>query len=231
MSISKYSELETLIKEYEEDIQTIRAERLIMRNYAKVFTLSAASMFERYIKDKCNSFLTDPKLPLESNYPEIIDLRKKNKSKPLVDKMFAKLEGYITNNGLEHLSAEQFYNLFGGSSFEARVAHHYNIILDSQINTLNQRIDGLNLLIETDSKYESDYSRNCEVREILESGSFKDAEVAYLSIKLRRNRVAHDYIDGLSDTFVDIKSFYNIAVLYVIALETAIEELTAVENK
>lgn len=53
----------------------------------------------------------------------------------------------------------------------------------------------------------------------------EDAEKAYLSIKLRRNRVTHDYINGLSDTFADIRKFYNIAVIYVVSLQTAIQDL------
>ena len=56
--------------------------------------------------------------------------------------------------------------------------------------------------------------------------SFDDAEKAFLSLKLRRNRVAHDYINGMTDTFVDIQNFYDIAVIYVVSLEAAIEELT-----
>ncbi len=34
------------------------------------------------------------------------------------------------------------------------------------------------------------------------------------------------YINGLTDTFVDIQKFYDIAVIYVESLEKAIEELT-----
>lgn len=45
-------------------------------------------------------------------------------------------------------------------------------------------------------------------------------------MKLRRNQVAHNYVNGLSDTFNDIQKFYDIAVIYVVALEEAIEKLT-----
>ena len=56
--------------------------------------------------------------------------------------------------------------------------------------------------------------------------SFDNAENAFLSLKLCRNRVAQDYINGITYTFVDIQSSYDIAVIYVVPLEAAIEELT-----
>ncbi len=46
----QYSDLEKLIKEYQEDSGTIRGERLVMINYPKVFVMSAASSFECQIK-------------------------------------------------------------------------------------------------------------------------------------------------------------------------------------
>lgn len=56
--------------------------------------------------------------------------------------------------------------------------------------------------------------------------SFETAEYEFLSLKKRRNDVAHNYIDGLSDTFNDIKKSYYLADIYVTALERTIVELT-----
>lgn len=61
----QYSDLEKLIKEYQEDSGTIRGERLVMINYPKVFVMSAASSFECQIKKRCEDFINNPKLPLD----------------------------------------------------------------------------------------------------------------------------------------------------------------------
>lgn len=222
MSTSQYEELDKLVKEYEMDIEIICSERLIIKNYPKVFIMSAASMFERYIKDACKEFIDNPKLPIDPNYPNI--LRCSRNRKPVVDQMFAKLEGYDAN-GIEHLDAENFYEFFGGSPFEARISQLYSDEKNSKLDSINQNLSVFKTLSNVDDKYIFDYVKNCDLKDELEKSSFKDAENAYLSIKLRRNRVSHDYINGLSDTFADIQKFYNIAVIYVISLEKAIKEL------
>ena len=56
MSNNRYAELDKLIKEYEEDSITVRSERLVMKNYPKVLTMSAASSFEHNIKNACQDF-------------------------------------------------------------------------------------------------------------------------------------------------------------------------------
>ena len=47
MSYIPYSELKRLIDEYKEDSRVLRDDRIVIQNYPKVFTMSAASMFER----------------------------------------------------------------------------------------------------------------------------------------------------------------------------------------
>lgn len=51
-------------------------DRLIMKNYPKVFTMSAASSFEYRLKSCCKDFLDSPNLPLETNYPKVFFYRK-----------------------------------------------------------------------------------------------------------------------------------------------------------
>lgn len=50
MDYPQYKDIEELIKEYEEDFNTIRKERIVMRNYPKVLVMSTASFFECQIK-------------------------------------------------------------------------------------------------------------------------------------------------------------------------------------
>lgn len=223
MGYSQYGDIEKLIKEYEEDFNTIRQERIIMRNYPKVLVISAASFFECQIKKKCEAFINNPKLPIDVNYPKIFAL---SGNKPKVDQMFAKLCAY-ENNGVETLNAKKFYNLFGANKFECDVKLKYNNERLNYISIIDELISNLKPLYEKDEdKYGFDYLKQCELKEELKKCSFTDAEISYLSLKLKRNRLAHDYINGLSDTFEDLRSFYNKAVIYVVSLEKAIIELT-----
>lgn len=219
----QYKDIEKLIKEYEEDFNTIRQERIVMRNYPKVLVMSAASFFECQIKKSCEAFINNPKLPLNVNYKKISAL---NGNKPKVDQMFAKLSGY-EDNGVEILNAKKFYDFFGGSAFECDVKSKYNNEQLSCISIIDGLISDLKPLYEKDENtYGFDYVKQCELKDELEKCSFEDAERSYLYLKLRRNRLAHDYINGLLDTFEDLRSFYNKAVMYVVSLEKAIIELT-----
>lgn len=220
MSNYQYDELDKLIKEYEEDFRTIKSERLIMKNYPKVLAMSAASSFEYQIKNRCQEFLDSPIFPLAS-YPNITALRSR---KPKVDQMFAKLEGY--DDGIEHLNAEKFYDLFGGQVFKSKVEDNFSTGHSATIENITAKISGLSALVGQGEQYDFDYAKQSDLKDMMEQCSFDDAERAYLSLKLRRNRVAHDYINGLSDTFEDIQKFYYQAVIYVVALEASIRELT-----
>lgn len=221
MGNSQYAELDKLIKEYEEDSRTIRSERMVMKNYPKVLIMSAASSFEYNIKNRCQDFYDNPKLPIAQNYPKIQAIKRN----PLVDQMYNKMEAY-NKNGVEYLNANNFYEFFNGQVFKLRVQAIFAIEIQQKIQKMEEQINFLTPLLGTSEQYDSDYAKCCELKNAYERCTFDDAERAFLSLKLRRNRVAHDYINGLTDTFVDIQSFYDIAVIYVVSLETAIEELT-----
>ena len=142
--------------------------------------------------------------------------------------MFAKLKGY-EDNGIECLDAQEFYDLLGGTTFQDTVKQNYESERASTLQHINDTINILSTLLEQNSEneqYAFDYAKYSDLKEQLKCCSFSDAEKSYLNLKLRRNRVAHNYIDGLSDTFEDIQKFYNTAVLYVLALEASIISLT-----
>lgn len=221
MSNSQYAELDKLIKEYEEDSRTIRSERMVMKNYPKVLVMSAASSFEYNIKNRCQDFYDNPKLPIAQNYPKISAIKRN----PIVDQMYNKMEAY-NDNGVEHLNADNFYEFFNGQIFKTRVQGIFSTELQQRIQQMGEQINLLTPLLGTSEQYDSDYAKYCDLKNIYERCSFDDAERAFLSLKLRRNRVAHDYVNGLTDTFVDIQNFYDIAVIYVVSLEAAIVELT-----
>lgn len=226
----KYSELDRLISEYEVDFNTIREDKLIMKNHPKVLVMSIASLFEKQLKITCQNFIDNPIQPLLVAYPEIVVLTHKNPNKPLTDKMFAKLEGYYDTNGSEILNAQKFYNLFGGDGFKNDVERIFNEVRLARLDQVNSVLGSLMNLLDDGVQYEYNYAKQSDLKEKLNVCSFNVAERAYLSLKLRRNRVAHDYINGLSDTFEDIENFYYDAILYIVSLKHAIEKLTIFED-
>lgn len=221
MSNSQYAELDKLIEEYEQDSRTIRSEKMIMKNYPKVLLMSAASSFEYNIKNRCQDFYDNPKLPIAQNYPKIYAIKRSH----IVDQMYNKIEAY-NKNGVEYLSANKFYELFNGQAFKVRVKTIFTMELQQRTQKVEEQINYLTPLLGINDQYDLDYAKCCDLKTAYERCSFDDAEEVFLSLKLRRNRVAHDYLNGLTDTFIDIQNFYNIAVIYVVSLEATIEELT-----
>lgn len=224
MNDSHYQELEILISEYEEDTKLIKSDRLIIKNYPKVFTMSVVSSFERYLKDYLDNFIISASDSLSMTYPCIDALMRKSPRKPIVDKMYAKLEGY-EKEGMEFLDATKFYALFNGDVFKNEVEDIFCTEQRNRIEKAKAMIDNLSPLIETDDRYDNDYAKYTDIKERLDLCNFDKAQDAFLSLKLRRNRVAHNYINGLTDSFEDIRNFYYDAVLFVVALETALGKL------
>ena len=227
MSNSPYYQLDKLIDEYEEDSNVIKSDKLIMVNYPKVFVMTAASTFERQIKNRCHEFITHPVLPLAS-YPNIQSLLNYSirKSIPITDLCYNKFHTYDRNTSVINLDANDFYVLFGGVLFKNSVEHYFMVELTNRLAYYQNIVNELLPLVESKEEYIADYVINDDIRERLTKCNFSLAEKAFLELKLRRNNVAHDYINGLSDTFEDIRDFYLDAVVYVSGVERAIENLT-----
>lgn len=225
MNDSHYQELERLISEYEEDTKLIKSDRLIIKNYPKVFTMSIVSSFEYYLKDYLNEFIVFSAGSISTTYPYIDNLIRNNTGKPIVDKMYAKFESY-EKEGIEFLDATKFYDLFNGDVFKNEVKDNFFTEQRAQIERANIMIDRLSTLIGTDDRYDNDYAKYTDIKERLDLCNFDKAQNAFLSLKLRRNRVAHNYLNGLTDSFEDIRNFYYDAVLFVVALEKALQKLT-----
>ena len=221
MSNNRYADLDKLIKEYEEDTINLRSERLVMKNYPKVLTMSAASTFEYNIKNACQDFLDNPKLPIATHYPKIPRLKL-----PTLDSIYGKFKTLNRQTQVENLDASGFYALFGGNSFKTSAISFFNSEKAKKTSETQNIVDSLEPLFDVNDSYALAYVTADELLEQLKNASFDNAEQAFLNLKLRRNRVAHDYINGLSDTFEDIRKFYNLAVLYAISIEEAIKDLT-----
>ena len=222
MNYPQYAELEKLICEYDEDSKTFQIQKLIMKNYPKVFIMSSASLFETQIKRHCQDFLDHPLSPL-SNYPQIVACM--NSSKPTVDKMYAKFETFDRGTGIERFDASKFYGLFGGQVFKSSVESFFTTEMTSQLQFVSDQISAL-LPLCGQERYDFDYAKYCDLKDELSQCTFNSAEYSFLSLKRKRNQVAHNYINALTDTFDDLRRFYIKAVVYVVSLEKAIICLT-----
>ena len=144
----------------------------------------------------------------------------------MVDKMFAKFETYM-DNGSEHLYAENFYNLFNGALFKTSVQTHFIRILQQQKAKISAMLTPLEDLVDQDEeKYGDEYINYDDLLDKYNNLSFSNAETSYLRLKYKRNLLAHDYLNGILDTFEDIKSLYSSALIYVLSVQAAIEDLT-----
>lgn len=141
------------------------------------------------------------------------------------DKIFAKLEGY-ENGGIQVLNANPFYDLFGGQVFIDSVKQYFEEERLRRIEKEVKLINGIYALLEQSRQYDEDYAKHSDIKERLQQCTFDIAQNAYLTLKFKRNRVAHDYVNGLTDSFEDIRNFYYDAVIFVIGLEKAIIGLT-----
>ena len=226
MRNSHYHAIDALISEYEEDVKTIKSERQMIRNYPKVLILSATSSFEHYIKDDLEAFVQSPASPIATTYPKISSLMHSRPGKPIADKIYAKLEGY-DDNGIEHLDASNFYTLFGGDIFKSSIKNKFLAEKTAEKRKIEAKIVGLSSLIGTEEKYDEDYAKCADIMDKLNLSTFDIAERAFLNMKLIRNRVAHNYLNGSSNTFEDIRGLFYDAVLYVVAMEKSIKEITS----
>jgi len=60
----------------------------------------------------------------------------------------------------------------------------------------------------------------------ISSLTFNESELAFLELKLRRNQLAHNYLNGMTDTFEEINKFYIKAIIYVESLEELLKNIT-----
>lgn len=227
MNNSPYPQLDKLIDEYEEDSRIIKTDKFIMVNYPKVYVMTVASTFEKQIKQRCQDFIDYPLTTLDS-YPAIKRLIQSCalRKKPITDGMYGKFYTLHRDTNTINLDAKEFYNIFGGITFKSNVEDIFNSELEERLKNYQSIVDGLLPLVEVGNQYEREYAKNTDIVDKLSRCTFVSAEKAFLELKLRRNNVAHDYMNGLSDSFENIRDFYLDAMLYVVSLEKAITNLT-----
>lgn len=221
-----FPEIEHIIRGYDKESEVLSIDSVSIENYPKVFTLCSASVFEKRIKDKLRIFLNNPQSVLSLSYPGVVNMINRHHDNA-VDKIFAKLKAYNAN-GIDCLDASGFYDLFGGVVFKNAIATEYDRLREEQKNSANAKAIKLFELISMGyMEYENSYAILIDMVERLDLCTFDRAEEAYLSIKLRRNKVAHNYITELLDSFNDLRAFYYGAALYIASVDTILSGMVS----
>ena len=211
MQYSPYSNIDRMISEYEEDTRSIRAEKMIMEMYPKLLVMTIASHFEKCIKDKISEYIVHPK----SGYPNL-------RSGMNADKVYKNFYT-MDRTGNVSFDATKFYDLFN-LDFENEVRRKFNALRLEYIHSYSVETNMLSG--SSISRIEEEYIKLIDIKEKLENCDFNHAETAFLQLKLRRNRIAHNFLCTLNDSFQDICSFYYDAMLYAKAIEEEIGRRT-----
>ena len=218
-----YPKFKKLIDEYEQDKAQFSSDKEILSYYPQIFLLAIVSTFEKEIKEKCSNIITHPAISLQSlpQLAKIVNSRTPNCSDEIYKKFRAR-----EKNGILELNADGFYNIFGGTTFKQDVESNFLSEQQSQTGDYIKLIAILKSLIGKGDKYDNDYTEKEYIFNILKSLTFANAESSFLELKLRRNKVAHNFIFGISDSFEDICKLYYESVLYIIAVKLSLSKLS-----
>ncbi len=221
-----YPTIKRLIDEYHKDRGIFAAQKEIFLYYPQLFILTMVSQFEKEIKNKTNDVISNPIIPLPqiSRQLDSIVLRAPNK---YIDRIYGKFIAHATPTGIL-LSATDFYNLFGGQSFKIKIERYFTQEKQVQVSEYQKIISFLSPLLNTSEDYNEKYAENDEILNIIQNLTFSEAETAFLELKLRRNKVAHDFFGGTTDTFEDIKKLYYQAVLFIVALKKGLSDFSTI---
>lgn len=218
---SHYPKFNKIIDEFERDSLTFSSNKEIISYYPQIFLLSVASTFEKDIKEKCINVINAPSILL-STLP-ILNNIVLNNANNCSDAIYKK---FRTRNLV--FDATEFYKVFGGASFKNAVATAFEIEKQKQILEHSKIVKSLTPLIGKTDACDYEFTKNTEICELLSALDFNAAETSFLKLKEKRNHVAHDFISGISDTFLDLRTLYYSAVLYVVAVKDELSKLSII---
>ena len=219
-----YPTIKNIIDEYQLIYCALSPNREIFTYYPKLFVMAVVSLFEKEIKGKCNNIITNPINPI-STLPRLRNLINSH-PRDILSKIYGKLIA-TEDAGISNLSANAFYELYGNMAFKNNAENYFNSLLSAEISTSYNITQSLYNLIGV-ANYDKDYAEIDDIYNRLQNNNFINAETAFLKLKLRRNKVAHNFLTGISDSFEDIRNLYYDAVLYVVALKQALSDLSTI---
>ena len=197
---------------------------LVVSYYPQIFLLSIVSTFEKEIKKKFENIILNPIANL--NLPTFLSFVSSNPAY-ILDSLYKKFKAR-DDNGVITLNAQGFYYLFGGQPFQTLVSTTFQSIKQMQIQEHKSIIDQLQPLLGTDDQTDRIYLYNDEICKRLLNLTFHNAETAFLQLKLKRNKVAHNFLTGISDSFEDIRDLYYDAVLYVVSIKEELSKFSVI---
>lgn len=224
MNKTYYPTFKTLIDEMERNKALFSSHSIIVSYYPQIFLLSIVSTFEKEIKEKFENIILNPIANL--NLPAFFNCASSNPAYRL-DNLYKKFKAR-DDNGVITLDAQGFYNLFGGQTFRIMVSNTFESIKRIQIQAHKSIIDRLQPLLGSDDQTDRIYLNNDEIYNKLLNLTFNNAETAFLQLKLKRNKVAHNFLAGISDSFEDIRNLYYDAVLYVISIKDELSKFSVI---
>lgn len=224
MNKTYYPTFRKLIDEIERNKALLSANSIVVSYHPQILLLSVVSTFEKEIKKKFENIITNPILGLI--LPKFNKLVTSNPAYCL-DNLYKKFKAR-DDKGSIILSAEDFYTLFGGKTFSAAVSTTFQYIRQTQMLEHKSIVDRLQPLLGTDDRTDQIYLSNDGIYQRLSKLTFKGAETAFLQLKLKRNKVAHDFLTGISDSFEDIRDLYYDAVFYVVAVKDELGKFSSI---
>lgn len=224
MNKTYYPNFKILIDEIEHNKALLSSNNIVGSYYPHIFLLSVVSTFEKEIKKKFENILSNPIANL--NLPGFFRLVSLNPTYSL-ENLYKKFQAR-DDNGVIKLNAQGFYALFGGQPFQTLVSTTFQSIKQIQIKDFKSKIDQLKPLLGTDDQTDRIYLYNDEICKRLLNLTFHNAETAFLQLKLKRNKVAHNFLTGISDSFEDIRDLYYDAVLYVVSIKEELSKFSVI---
>ena len=223
-----YPEIHRIIDEHEIDSRYLNSNKTILSHYPKILILSVISYFEKKIKNCCSNIINNPVSSFIQ--PRKLQQIVSNNGSKYLDKIYAQLEGYMNLSGCEVLNATKFYDLFGGTNFLNDLHSTFSTVRTSLLNEYSTWLSnwatyfGTNLGDQFDNRYlEHEY-----IKDRLIILNFQESESSFLLLKLKRNIISHNYINGISDSFSDLKTIYYDANPYIQSLIIELKKLTTV---
>lgn len=210
-----YDEIENIIRDYYKLKPHFNPNSAIMDEFPKMLLMSIVCQFEVHIKTQLSQIITKVDSGTLTSLPNISML---GNTKRNSDYLYGGFYTFNKRLQIEELSSQRFYSFFGGHAFEDAVKNKF---IDKRNNEQIDLEDEINMLYDLASKnseYEEKWIEKVDEKDTLINLNFEESERSFLCLKLRRNRLAHDYINGLSDTFEGINLFYRKAQVYVLAL-------------
>ena len=207
-----YNEIDSIISDYYILKSQFKPNSAVLNAFPKMLLMSIASLYEVRVTTQLSQIVSGVDSGAITTLPRISSLHNyKRTSEYLYSRFFT----FNKSLQIEEFDAQPFYDLMGGHTFLTTLKTNFNAKRASKQTALEKEIDILLQLANENSDYEEKWIGKVDEKDKLTVLNFEESEHSFLGIKRRRNCLAHDYINGFSDTFQDIELLYRKSYIYV----------------